>query len=155
MLQGWADKAPCKFRSKKFHKRLYPPNYIRRFAMKKFSVKQLLVKAMEQYGSDLILADRFWSPFRLKETTNTTRVSAQPIWEVMIYEEQQQHEAAYHRSHGHLRRDHQLAERLRLHLFSEVTDYEEQQHEAAHHRRYGRLRWNHQPSGPVSTGNPI
>ena len=74
----------------------------------------------------------------------------------MIYEEQQQHEAAHPRRYGRLRRDHQLAERLRLHLFSEVTDYEEQQqHEAAHHRRYGRLRRNHQPSGPVSSGNPI
>jgi hypothetical protein len=39
--------------------RLRRHTYLGGIAMKKNSVKQLLVKAMEEYGNTLILSDRF------------------------------------------------------------------------------------------------
>ena len=57
--------------------------------MKKISVKQLLVNAMEEYGNNLILSDRFWfwsqpAPQRAKDKDNHSQL----ILEVCIYEEQ-------------------------------------------------------------------
>ena len=52
---------PCKLWTIKFHLRRRPHHFSGGIAMKKNSVKQLLVNAMKEYGEHLILSERFWS----------------------------------------------------------------------------------------------
>ena len=52
---------------------VYPPILQGGIAMKKISIKQLLVKAMEQYGNNLILSERIWfPPYPRKRTIKRT-----------------------------------------------------------------------------------
>jgi len=58
MLRQAATQA-CKFKNIKFHLWFIRTTFLGGIAMKKISMKQLLVNAMEEYGNNLILSDRF------------------------------------------------------------------------------------------------